>query len=147
MRPGSEWTTRGASGGGSSSTEEEGKRYEFDAPDEALRDRARVVRRELDRLEPERELRPERVPLELARVPPERRAWRDPEAVPVEVREVAAAPSLAPRTAPRAAAVATSPAFSNPAKPYTAPRRSSSLARGETAAAVAAAIAPASLSM
>jgi hypothetical protein len=78
---------------------------------------------------------------------PERRVWREAEGFVVDGRAVEAAPFLAPCTAPRAAAIATSPAFSNPANPYTAPRRSSSLARGETAAAVAAAIAPASRSM
>ena len=123
----------------------------------------RMARDSFHRLDPDRELRPERVPLEPERVPPlepervpplepervppERRVWRELETLLAEVREVAAAPSLAPRAAPRAAATATSPAFNNPAKPYTAPRRNSSLARGETAAAVAAAIAPASRSM
>jgi len=149
-RPGSEWMTRGASAVGSSSSAEPVKRYLFDAPEEA-RDPARVVR-----LEPERELRLERVvpdderpPREEAPLPLERLGWRVPEDPPDEDRVVvvAAAPSLAPRTAPRPAASATSPAFIRPARPYTAPRRKSSLARGETAAAVAAAIAPASRSM
>jgi hypothetical protein len=91
--------------------------------------------------EPDRELRS-------GAVPPERLVWREREAVGLlAVCVVPEAPSFAPLTAPRAAATATSPAFSKPASPYTAPRRSSSLARGETTAAVAAAMAPASRSM
>jgi hypothetical protein len=58
--------------------------------------------------------------------------------------DCAATPAFAPRTAPRAAATVTSPAFSTPANPYTAPRRKSSRARGDTAAAVAAATTPVS---
>ena len=122
--------------------------------DRLLLARVPPVRLALARVPPERvppeRVPPERVPperlvperLEPEREPPDPRVWPD-----VDPRDELAAPFLAPCTAPRAAATATSPAFSRPANPYTAPCRSSSLARGETAAAVAAAMAPASRSM
>jgi len=146
---------RGASGGGSRSAAEGVKRYELDgpAPEEVLRrERDWVVRREpelLARLEvPDAERLADERPAEERLAEDEERLVRDRPELDVLPDELAAeAPFFAPCTAPRAAAAATSPAFISPASPYTAPRRSSSLARGETAAAVAAAIAPASRSM
>ncbi|MBV9310192.1 MAG: hypothetical protein JOZ73_05140 [Solirubrobacterales bacterium] len=96
---------------------------------------------EREPLEPEFERR-----LRLERCPPLRARLCEREPLPLllALPEASAAPFFAPRTAPLAAPAAKSAVFITPASPYTAPRRNSSLARGDTAAAVAAAIAPVS---
>jgi hypothetical protein len=80
--------------------------------------------------EPELREEPEERELELERRLRERVVEREPELV------VAFSWPRMPRVAPRAAPTATSPTFSAPATPSTAPRRSVSRVRGENTAAV-----------
>ncbi len=167
MRPGSECTTRGGAGSDAGATAL--KRYEVPVPPDARRERDWLEPDRPDRVCPPRpealwllplrlcELRVPRLdvlPLCELRVPRldvlalcALRVGRLRERDELPPPEAAATPSRAPRTAPRVAVTATSPAFIAPASAYTAPRLNSSRARGDTAAAVAAATTPASLSM